>query len=48
MRPTVASLSFGLVTIHVKLYTAAHSRSVSFHLSMRRMTREESHSHEMK
>ncbi|WP_447986231.1 non-homologous end joining protein Ku [Nitrospira sp. Nam74] len=27
-----ASLSFGLVTIPVKLYTAAHSQSVSFHL----------------
>jgi DNA end-binding protein Ku len=27
-----ASLSFGLVTIPVKLYTAAHSKSVSFHL----------------
>lgn len=27
-----ASLSFGLVNIPVKLYTAAHSRSVSFHL----------------
>ena len=27
-----ASLSFGLVNIPVKLYTAAHSKSVSFHL----------------
>lgn len=27
-----ASLSFGLVTIPVKLYTATHSKSVSFHL----------------
>jgi DNA end-binding protein Ku len=27
-----AALSFGLVTIPVKLYTAAHSKSVSFHL----------------
>lgn len=27
-----ASLSFGLVTIPVKLHTAAHSKSVSFHL----------------
>ncbi len=27
-----ATLSFGLVTIPVKLYTAAHSKSVSFHL----------------
>ena len=27
-----ASLSFGLVNIPVKLYTAAHSKSVAFHL----------------
>lgn len=27
-----ASLSFGLVNIPVKLYTATHSKSVSFHL----------------
>jgi DNA end-binding protein Ku len=27
-----ATLSFGLVAIPVKLYSAAHSKSVSFHL----------------